>query len=132
MNPADTQDYIFGEHGEIKALSTLQSLFGKNIQKAGGSSTFDFTDGKVFIELKCRRCYSYDYDDTMVGYNKVALANRHPEHRYIFCFRFIDGLFYVEHTHGETYRVAHGGRNDRGRPEYKPYSYIKKELLIKI
>jgi hypothetical protein len=128
----NTLDNNFGNLAEDKSLNIFKEKFGENIQKTKQYDLFDFTDGETYIELKARRCYSYTYDDTMVGYNKIEYANKHPDKKFIFAFKFLDGLFCVNHQHGDIYRLDRGGRSDRGRPEYKNYCYIKKELFYKL
>ena len=69
----------------------------------------------------------------MVGMNKIEFA-RKSQKKCFFIFKFHDGLFYWKYSkkREEEFRVAIGGRCDRGRAEYKDYAYILTSCLKKI
>ena len=69
------------------------------------------------------------YPDTMVPISKLTYARLNPNKQAIFCFKFIDGLFYHVFDPKFEYRVAEGGRCDRGKPEINVYAFISNELL---
>ena len=129
-------DLRFGMLNENLALNKLKTLIKDNTLRKTKNTydIFDFTNSTedTYIELKSRRCYSYTYPNTMVGLNKVSYANQRPNKKFIFAFKFNDGLFYINHENGETYDIKTGGREDRGSPELKNYCYIDSNKLTKI
>jgi hypothetical protein len=126
-------DISFGIAKELENLDRLSNFFNLSLKKTPGEyNIFDFECDDTLVELKGRRCKHDTYPDTMVGYNKIAYALEHPEKTFIFCFSFQDGLYYHKFNRELDYTPRTGGRCDRGRPEYKKYTYIPITKLLKI
>lgn len=95
-------------------------------------SVFDIKNSKITGELKTRRISKDRYPDTMIGYNKILRASYDmTDTKYRFYFIFTDGLYFWDFKE-DNYSIRRGGRNDRGKDEFKDYAYIKKEDLILI
>ena len=71
----------------------------------------------------------------MVGKNKLDYAEKADRPVY-FCFSFTDGLYFWKYNKEDidkgNVEIRIGGRNDRGRQEYKDYAFIKTNILEKI
>ena len=97
---------------------------------------FDFrTKNKsTFIELKTRMNAKNKYPTTMVSQSKVNIAKEYPKKKFVFCFKFTDGLYYIQYEKElfDTFEMSQGGRNDRGREEYNTYCFIPVSKLTKI
>lgn len=92
---------------------------------------FDFFNCDYLCEVKSRSNRYNQYPTTMVGYNKVKMAEEdrdNPDINYRFYFVFTDGTYCWDYKEGE-YQVDMGGRRDRGLPEIKEYAYIPIENL---
>ena len=136
MNKIKEIDLKFGEEKEVGELNTLQNTFSKNLKRVNDKYfLFDFTSDTCYVELKSRRNTHNKYPDTMIGKNKIDYAEKSDKDVF-FCFSFTDGLFYWKYnkTDIENGNVEFrlGGRNDRGKEEYKNYAFIKNSILIKI
>lgn len=121
-------DYNNGIKNECKVLKYLNSIENNNYTKLGNNDCFDFQDKNIYIELKSRNNKSDLYATTMVGLNKIKIAEQDKENTYKFLFLFYDGLFEWQFNK-DQYNISKGGRNDRGRPEFKNYAYIPIEYL---
>lgn len=128
-------DKMFGNQKEEEAFNIIKSALGiSKLMKCNKWFVMDFRSDDCFIELKGRRCSSTQYKDTMVGKNKMDYAETCGKDVY-FCFSFSDGIFYWKYDKeqiGKKVRFDRGGRNDRGRPEFKEYAFIDTSLLTKI
>ena len=130
------KDINYGKEKEDEKLELIRKLFGEKIKKIKEKYfVFDYGCEDCYVELKSRRCSSTQYNDTMVGKNKIDYA-RHTERPCYFAFAFTDGIYYWKFneddiTNGNVY-FAKGGRTDRGKIEIKDYAYIKKEILTQI
>jgi len=130
------KDIYFGMQSELSVLEFLKTDY-PDIQKTEPSShPYDFVttvDNQVtYFELKTRRCNSFTYPDTMIGYNKILYAKKYPDKNYVFLFKFCDGLFKHHFNPNKEYTVRKGGRYDRARPEISNYAYIPITELIGI
>lgn len=135
--PFNQKDYEIGLKNEHNTKPILESYFGCKLNEQDRFNTFDYIsqDNSIYIELKCRNNTHSKYPTTMVGMNKVIkgydLINM--EKTVKFCFKFTDGLYYYElKDNNNNGDINIGGRNDRGREEYKPYLYIPINKLVKI
>ena len=125
-------DYNFGLQAEDSVMSRMSAHFNTELTKTEQYSPFDFKDSKMCIELKTRRNAKDKYPTTMVGANKVKIAqNDTSGKRYLFAFNFTDGLYYVEYDRElfSGFETKQGGRFDRGRPELNEYCYIPVSCL---
>ena len=122
-------DYEMGVLKERELHSTLEKFFGCVFEKPSNKySVFDFFSNKCYVELKTRRNNWKTYPSTIVGKNKLDFAKSIKDRPVYFCFQFQDGLFYWIYNELDIengYVVfGEGGRNDRGRNEYKTYAYL--------
>ena len=123
-----SQDYSMGSKVEKNLVAFLNQDGANYSLYKNEFSTYDFTNGEYICEVKSRRnCYK-KYPSTMVGYNKIQVAESNSQNKYRFYFVFTDGTYYWDFVK-DQYEVNIGGRSDRGRPEYKPYAYINIENL---
>ena len=115
----------YGLAKEHEVLKDIQNKFGSDLKKTSGRyDRFDFISSNVLIELKSRRCNVETYPDTMVGYNKIEYAKKHPDKSVIFCFNFENGLYYHEYKPDKKYNI----RDFNNRP----YCFIPKGDLLKV
>lgn len=130
-NPTYLVDRAYGVNAECDCLKTFRDHLGVNIQKIESRySLFDYTDGKIFIELKTRRNAKDKYPTTLIPVNKMNYCMQNPDKgTYYFCFLFTDGLFYWKYTPDVKLEKAKGGRTDRGCNEIKDYYYIPVSIL---
>lgn len=118
------KDLKFGFNNEDKFLDYINTDNEYKWEKfKNKSAPFDFYNNTSFAELKSRRCDSRQYEDTMVGLNKLKICETFPNKNYIFYFLFTDGLYKWDYNFDE-YKTRDGGRWDRGRREVKPYGFI--------
>jgi hypothetical protein len=122
-------DYEMGVLKERELHSTLEKFFGCVFEKPSNKySVFDFFSEKCYMEVKTRRNNWKTYPSTIVGKNKLDFAKSIKDRPVYFCFQFQDGLFYWIYNELDIengYVVfGEGGRNDRGRNEYKTYAYL--------
>ena len=132
MNDKIIQDLSFGKDNEIRVRGRLERLFGP-LETTDANDEFDFKNDSFYIELKTRRVTKDKYPSTMVGENKVIKGFEHQiaGKRVFFVFDFVDCMCLWELNRDE-YRVKHGGRWDRGRPEIKSYCYIPTKYLLQV
>ena len=120
-------DYNKGIENENKVLNFLN--LNNKFQKCKKNCPFDFYDDVTFIELKSRNNEYNKYPSTMVGYNKIKIAEEdESKTKYKFLFLFTDGLYQWEFEK-DKYLIKDGGRWDRGKSEIKKYCYINIENL---
>jgi hypothetical protein len=126
-------DIAFGKKMEDDALPKL-SCFGEVVKIDDQYFPFDFktNNNKLFIELKSRNNAKNTYPTTMVGQSKVDIAKTYPKKKFIFCFNFTDGLYYIPYEKElfDTFEIKHMGRHDRGRAELNNYCLIPVDKLI--
>ena len=136
MNNIKKNDLNFGYLKEEEALETIQNKLSNCLQKVKNKYfVFDYSCDSCYVELKSRRNTHDKYPDTMVGKNKIDFAKKSDRPVY-FCFSFIDGLFFWKYNDEDIKKgnveFRTGGRNDRGKEEYKDYAFIKTKILEKI
>ena len=119
-------DVIAGHKNELILKDIIESFFNVQLFQTDAYHPFDFRDGsKIFYEVKTRNVKHDKYPTTMVGQNKIEAANLSDRDVY-FIFGFTDGNYYFKYNRNvdNGLTVSIGGRNDRGREEYKPYCWI--------
>ena len=129
-----TEDYdrTMGDSFERKIQPTLEGIFGPLTRRSDTDKfdVFDFSNDRVFIDVKSRRNTKRKYPTTMVGENKVLkglnLIMRGYEVYFVFGFTDVNCIWKLDR---EQYEVRHGGRMDRGNPEIKSYCYIPVKYL---
>ena len=121
-------DLKFGLSKEQEILPLLEEHFGK-LNKLPPNDEFDFINDTYVVEVKSRRISIDTYPSQMVGMNKLNVGLIHQQNNLtpVFIFNCRDGAYcWIQDN---NYSVRIGGRNDRGRPEYKQYAYVKTEFL---
>lgn len=126
------RDMKLGEEGEKECLPLFREKFDKYLSKTGKYNTMDFISPNTYIELKSRNCRYADFDNIMIGKNKVDYCANSIK-RCILAWRFRDGIYYYEFNredldNGGVY-FGIGGRNDRGCDEIREVAYVKRGLL---
>lgn len=116
------QDHRLGFASEEQLCENIRRHFGEDLQATTRWCPFDYESPTTVAELKTRRCASTQYPDTMVSHSKIKKIP--PGKRCLLLFQFTDGLFYHEYDPIIPYRIASGGRFDRGRPELSEYLYV--------
>jgi len=95
-------DYKFGIDSEKELLPILSDHFQSELIKDPFKcSVFDFYNPKrtMYLELKSRRFNKNKFNTTIIGVNKIEHIKKENNinTKYIFCFRFLDGLYYIEY-----------------------------------
>jgi hypothetical protein len=127
-----SSDVIAGHKNELLMKPIIEEFFNVKLFQTDAYHPFDFRDeNKIFYEVKTRNVKHDKYPTTMVGQNKIEAANLSDRDVY-FVFGFTDGNYYFKYNRNvdSGLSVSIGGRNDRGREEYKPYCWIPIEKLI--
>jgi len=127
------KDLVMGDISEKECLPIFREKFDKYLCKTSQFATMDFISPKTYVELKTRKVRSTDYDDIMIGRNKVDFCLK-SNRRCILAWRFTDGIFCYDFDkddleNGDVF-FAMGGRCDRGVDERKEVAYIKRHLLF--
>lgn len=133
MDIRQINDLIIGSLEEDRICEILNEKWGANLMKLSPEHPLDFMSGDetYYVEIKSRRTKYKKYTTTMIGHNKIRYVRDHQ----LFCvfvFAFTDGDYYYMYNKNDNFEVKSGGRNDRGKQEYKKYYYIPIEKLIKI
>lgn len=77
---------------------------------------------EVWMELKSRRCSVSQYEDSMIGINKLIEAYKRYNEQWIytlFMFKFTDGLYYINPFFSLPRFDYRRGRWDRGNIDKK-------------
>ena len=125
-------DFQFGLQSEIALTDKIREKFNPKLVKTGFQyAVLDFECDDCLVELKTRKVRKDTYRDTMVGFNKILAARKAGKTCY-FVFAFTDGLFYWEYAPDKEtdFRVAEGGRSDRGYDQFSTYAFIDCSKLI--
>ena len=118
------KDYNLGIKCENKVLDYLNNTLEYNLNCNSKNCEFDFSNNEYNIELKTRNNTYKKYPSTMVGYNKIKIAEEDTSNKqYKFLFLFQDGLYCFDFEK-DKYKIKKGGRKDRGKYEYKQYAFI--------
>ena len=135
LNRSVLEDLAFGLSQEDVFKPVLEGYFGISLEKTPQQDTFDFVneDCKVIIEMKSRTNKKRQYPTTMIGDNKWKKAKVKYQigYKVYFIFNFTDKLCVYEFRNQDIEKKS-GGRNDRGRPEFKYYRYIPIDDLIDV
>jgi hypothetical protein len=124
FNQRKERDVKIGEYNEELIQPKLEAYFGKKIVKLSKYHEMDFkSDDGVFYEVKKRNCKSTEYDDSMIGINKINFCDRQQKNS-IFIFEFTDKILYYEYIPKSIVKKLIGGRCDRGKEELKLYAYF--------
>jgi len=144
MNNQYKLDLVFGEKSEKNTLESLKLLLGDDSLGYYNNkySVLDFCSEKykLICEVKGRRISSRQYSTTMIGCNKIKLANKKFKKGYtiLFFFDFTDGLFFFDYKDFDSiskhklYKLKMGGTYKRGLKEMKMHCYIPITRLSKV
>lgn len=134
MNKKDL-DLAFGEKNEVLLFDVFKKHIDNKFCKTGRFNEMDFISPSSYLELKSRNCNFTDYDEIMIGENKIRFAEKTDKNVFL-AWRFNDGLYFYRFNKDDiengniTFKM--GGRSDRGKDERKQTAYIKRELLTEI
>ena len=131
MSVIKAHDKCMGDLHEDLVKDFYESKYGITLVKTPEDHPMDFESNGCFYEVKSRNCFSHTYPTTMIGTNKLNFA-RGSRRKVFFIFCFKDGIFCYEFNKDHIFPSKEGGRNDRGEPEYRNYSYILMEYLKKL
>ena len=127
------EDLLMGELNEDYIKDVICCHFDINyLIKTLNGHPMDFKYDETYFEVKSRRCKHNTYNTTMIGYNKIQWIIQNNIKDVYFIFVFNDGDYYYKYNPDHNFEINLGGRNDRGKPEYKNYYYIPITKLIKI
>jgi len=127
------EDLIIGLMNEDFVEAVITDHFKiNNLIKLDKFHPMDFYGDNIYFETKLRRCNYKTYDTTMIGYNKLKWLKDNKVDNAYFIFVFNDGEYFYKYNPYDKFDTAIGGRNDRGKSEYKKYYYIPTNKLIKI
>ena len=117
------------EDGEAQELLVREELMKKlhlnKLVKTGKYDCFDFRSERGFVEFRTRNCKSTTYPTTMLPIAKIKFANK-VEEECIIVIRFTDKMMFWNVPKDYKCEAQVGGRNDRGRCEYKKkYIYLQ-------
>jgi len=121
-------NYLKGLQNERLVKPILEKYFKLDLIHTDRYDLFDFYDEKqkYYIELKCRNCYSYTYNDLMMNLNKWNKGYKYinfDKHVY-YVFKFKDGLYYYEQNFTDNFAIR--------EQHEKQYIYIPTNKLMKI
>lgn len=133
---------MMGVRNESRLFPIIRELYGDDLNKIEGKfAPFDYQSPSKLIELKSRNFKNDKYPTTMVGYNKIELAQKEREKKVLFLFAFLDGLYEWEYTdeNFETIGGMSAVKNMTGYVKYnntnfnpnKPHLYIPIDKLVK-
>ena len=126
------QDLLMGTLNEDYIKDVICCHFNlANLTKTTFSHPMDFYCDDIYFEVKSRRNTHNKYDTTMIGYNKIQWIKENNIKDVYFVFVFTDGDYYYKYNPEDKFETGIGGRNDRGKAEYKKYCYIPIDKLTK-
>jgi hypothetical protein len=133
MNKIKQLNIKQGKKTEFDLKRIIERSFNVLVKKLPPNHPFDYKDEQnIHYEIKGRNNNYNKYDTTMIGQNKIEYANKFDNDFYLI-FSFYDGNYYYKYNRNNDNNKLifdKGGRNDRGRPEYKEYCYIPISELI--
>jgi hypothetical protein len=132
MNPIKLKDLKRGFYEEGRMKAVLEKYHNTTLEKTADNFVFDYKTDTAYYEIKSRNCAFARYPTTMVGKNKFDFANELPDKEFYFVFCFTDGDFIYHYNRQHRLYFDIGGRNDRGKDEYKEYCYIPTWHLSRI
>jgi len=97
-------------------LSDIKTALNDSALKKGGRyDIYDFISGKHVVELKSRRCFSYDHRETVLPKLKLNIPLEHPTKTAYFFFKFNDELYYIKYDKElfDTFTIRPFVRNKR-------------------
>ena len=146
-NPQFLKDLELGLKSEDSSMKYLEEIFGElwntgtDLGQKFNKYDFRSKDKPLKIELKTRRCDFQDYPDLQFELGKIEnglkFIKDNPEGKCFFVWRCIgkngdkwgkERFYYWELKDGEWFKGM-GGRNDRGKDEWRLLCKIKNEYI---
>jgi hypothetical protein len=131
-----------GTENERQYISVIKDHYGMVNKTSFKYSRVDFVGENFCGELKSRNLSIRDFNETMIGYNKVKEGfkkiDNNTNYKVYFWFAFKEGLFAWElnrtnyETNGGDLQIRIGGTSNRGWEDYKDHYYLNTNNLIKI
>lgn len=123
-----------GKTFEMETYELLKQIDDTLMPAEDPFAPFDFVSEKSCVELKSRTFEMAKYPTTIVGTNKVRLAEADSNKSYYFVFRFTDGVFYIKYnkTLFAKFKKGKCERTDRGKSEVMEVLHIPIANLIRI
>jgi len=91
------RDLSFGEQSEMEVIEVLSKAFDTELVKNSQYASIDVGSDTVEIELKSRNNEKDKYPTTIIPKSKIDYIKKYRMmKKYIFAFRFTDGLYYIE------------------------------------
>ena len=141
MNQILAKDLKFGFDSEDSSKKYLEYVYGPltNTRIEGDRfAKFDFYNENFKVELKTRRCRFGQYPDLYFEkgkiYEGVEWLKKNPDGRCFFLWRCVndgwgkEGFYFWEYNEDEL-DFKWGGRDDRGKDEYKMLVAIKNKWI---
>jgi hypothetical protein len=96
-----TDNIEFGLNEEVVIKSILEEAFDCNLTHTVGKfNTFDYISGnkELYIEIKSRHNKVFDYQTTIIGYDKVIRSEDivQLDKEVYFVFNFTDSIFHYK------------------------------------
>lgn len=100
MKQYNKSDAQYGENAENICLPFINKHFKTIFKKTNRFHLFDFENEKMNIEMKSRKCNSWNYYSTIIPLNKLKeLDNKET----LFLFEFYDGYFYINYSQNKKW-----------------------------
>jgi len=91
-------DRAMGEKSEAEVIDVLSKAFNTEFAGTARYATIDFVSDTIEIELKTRNNEKDKYPTTLIPKSKIDyIKNNRRMKKYIFAFKFTDGLYYIEY-----------------------------------
>ena len=126
-------DLKLGNDGESELKPIIEKMFDTQFLFTEKSHNWDFidADNKIYVELKTRRIKHNKYNTLYFSYAKKRFIDKNPNYDYYVFFKCLDGIYYFKYSEDKIF-TSYGGRNDRGKNEYKKICNVYTKYLIKV
>jgi hypothetical protein len=129
-----------GTENENRYKPIIENLYGPVRKTIFKYSVIDFVGENFSGELKSRNCSINDYNEFMIGFNKIETGFKKlkDDYKVYIWFAFKEGLYVWElnennyELNGGKNQIRFGGTKNRGYDDFKDHYYIKKEFLTKL
>ena len=132
MNLIKAKDIKVGTEKELYIKPILEKHYDLELTKTDEFHEMDYKSNDIYFEIKARNNNYKTYSTTMIGMNKILWLKKNNISKAYFVFIFNDGNYVFEYDPNEEIKSYIGGRNDRGKAEYKQYFYIPIQRLKKL
>jgi hypothetical protein len=132
-------EYKNGVNIETNLFPIIQSYFHtSSLEKLSVYHPFDFKSSTCYFEIKSRRTKLNDYENTIIGLNKIQFAetNYKVGLKFYFIFHFSDGIYYYKYEQNDINILKQVRITRKDRQQYqvgvKTYCKIDNKDLIKM